>query len=267
MWFYVNARDIIEISFYFMIIYRLSLWLAKDNSNLIFWFWGYSCSLLVAYLINIPTTILFLVFLWPLFITLLFIVHQETIQKNFIALAKIPQQINNKNWLNILIKESLITTHRNKQVLCIIETNFNIHSYIENPLPVHSLITPDLITLITHSEFYNQNKFILIDQEGYLRGINVTIPSIANTLSLGENKNSIEHFTTFSFKLKNLIVRASSSTHTFDMVIEGKIYLKMTALQTQELLQTYFSSINQQKDRGIETYANNQKPHNTQIEH
>lgn len=266
MWLYWSGKDILEILFFFICFNRLSYWLSKDNNNLLFWFWGYFAILALSHSLGLQSILTLLLFLAPVVINVLFIIHQEIIQKNFIAPVKEISEETQKDWVSIVIKECLATTYQHKKVILLIETDFDISGYITNTIELRTFINSGVISLITQSNLYQQDLCIVIDKQGLIKGINTHVSFIPYAQT--HDINSLKQIALASSKLNCLLAIASPKMHSFDMVIDGTIYQNKTAIQTKELIHYYIEykkSAGKEKNR--EWHVSNKKSFNKQIEH
>ena len=126
-------RDPLEILFFITIFYFFSLWLKKDRQkNLLFYFYCYCCVIIIAFYAQLPTLSTMLFLSAPVALMLFILVHQETLQKNFISLknASAPK-ILPTDWLEELLRTCLVAINNNKEVLCVIEHRNNLETFLE----------------------------------------------------------------------------------------------------------------------------------------
>lgn len=260
-----TIKDLVEITFIFICFYRLSQWLSKDKKNLLLWFWGYVSLFIFSYAFNLTSLVILLIFSAPLLINILCMIHQDLIQRSFIAPLKQDSKHDQKDWVSILIKECLAATYHDKQIAIIIETQLDISQYISSMLRITTPLHPSVITLLTQSQLYQQEYCIVVDQTGVLIGINAHVPFLEN-IDL-YNSAGVNEIQSITLKLECLLLIASPKTHLFDMVIDGKIYHHKTAIQARELLSRYVDKHAHTKEKGDVSYVKNQKPYHRTNEH
>ncbi|BDC34288.1 hypothetical protein Noda2021_02460 [Candidatus Dependentiae bacterium Noda2021] len=230
-----RLQDAFEILIFSFIIYKLSLFITSNNKQAVNMYWIYATSLLVTYLVSLNNTLLFLLLVSPIIITLFIVLHQEKIQKNFLAhKTKFSENPADDTWSKILIRECMLRLHNNQSTQCIIQTAYDISSLVDNPYPVNVKIIPGLITLIGTSTQVDSEKFLLFNSTGYLQGINVTITS-----SQATSVNWIDNAHVLTSQLNILVFKTSTQTQTFDIVIAGELIFKKTASQTQEIIDSF----------------------------
>src|SRR3989338_8316527 len=83
-------RDVIEIIFLSGVFYYFCLWLKQDTQKpLLLTFYTYVFTLTIAYFTGLPTVTFILTSFFPVLLVCFIIIHQSTLQKNFIALHAI----------------------------------------------------------------------------------------------------------------------------------------------------------------------------------
>src|SRR4051812_25368586 len=119
----IELADYIEILFFSLVIYYFLLWLKKDTQkNLVIIFYGYFTITILSHYAYLPTITYLLCAAAPIALIIFIVLHQETLQRNFVMLKKVtaPVDINN-NWVDELIKSSITALHSNKEFIGIIE--------------------------------------------------------------------------------------------------------------------------------------------------
>src|SRR5690242_12597081 len=111
-------RDALEILFLSTAVYYFSLWLTKDRTkNLLPAFYAYCALVFFAYNAQLTTLSQLLLLFSPMVGTIFFLLHQQTLQKNFVALRTLqPARRNNDDWLETLIQTALIALNNKKEI-------------------------------------------------------------------------------------------------------------------------------------------------------
>ncbi len=87
---YINWRDCLEIIFFASLFYYLTLWLKKDKTkNLLPYFYGYCLITFCAYMLELTTVTSLLFLFTPAAVMLFILMHQDTLQRNIVALKHI----------------------------------------------------------------------------------------------------------------------------------------------------------------------------------
>lgn len=248
----ITWYDGIEILFFSSLFYYLSLWLRKDRQKNLLWvFYGYCAVTLLAYNLNLPTMSLFLLLFSPAIIMLFIMVHQETLQRNFVALRHtIPAQAANHDWLEALIQTCLITINNNKTITCIIERNDSMHTFLHVPFVIHAPLQTALLEILVNCSSYDQHKMVWIDAQGNLEGINATWRheivqnpdymqgSLTKTLS---EKMSLENALAYTTKTDALIITITPETRTFTLIMQGNMSQKINARHAYATIKKYLA--------------------------
>src|SRR3990170_8108111 len=87
LFFMLTWRDVLEILFFSSIFYFISCWLKKDKQkNLVGIFQLYIFSIVATYLLDLATINMVLFMYTPSIIMIFILIHQRTLQKNFVGL-------------------------------------------------------------------------------------------------------------------------------------------------------------------------------------
>lgn len=184
---FFSWSDGIEIVFFSMIWYTALLWLKKDRTrNLLYPVFTYLVVLAGSYILPFTTIHYSMIWLAPVACCLLFLVHQRTLQKNFIALWP-SYQTSQTDWVEQLIRYLLTTAHHGQQISCIIENKDSVTPWItaryDMQLPVSST-TFEL--LATHTR-HRWDKPIIISSVGTVTGFDTAwTPSSQQQAALSE---------------------------------------------------------------------------------
>ncbi len=297
-------HDGIEILFFSSLFYYLALWLRKDRQqNLLWYFYGYCAVTLIAYNANLPTVSFFLLLFSPAIIMLFIIMHQDILQRNFVALRHItPAHTTTHNWLEALIQTCLIVINNNKTITCIIERNDNMHTFLHVPFIVHAPLHTALLEVLVNCDSYDQHKMVWIDAHGNLEGINAAWRHSIIQTSHHENmeqtqdkthgektsldkarmekinlekahiekmhleKTSLEDALLYTTKTDALIFTINPETRTFTIIMCGNQLQKVSAHHAYTTIQKYLINIHnaqQQKSTFTMSRRDEQKPNIT----
>lgn len=261
----ITWHDGIEILFFSSLFYYLALWLRKDRQqNLLWYFYGYSAITLIAYHAQLPTVSLFLLLFSPAIIMLFITIHQDILQRNFVALRHITQaEKTTHNWLEALIQTCLIVINNNKSITCIIERNDNMHTFLQVPFIIHAPLHTALLEVLINSDSYDQHKMVWIDAHGNLEGINATwrhgLTQENNQESMIQfsEGNLLEDALLYTTKTDALIFSITPETRTFTIITQGNQLHKVTAHHAYTTIQKYLKNMhNDHKNKGTFHVAN-----------
>ena len=241
-------RDGIEIIFFSVLCYSTAYWFKQDQQkNLLGYFILYVFTIFTAYILNLSTITLFLYFYSPVIMMIFLMLHQKTLQKNLLSLArKSPITIEN-NWINDLIQIKLRALNNMQELICIIEQSDSIIDFLENPLPLNLFLTYDHALLLVESNLIKQNTMILISKTGIIKGINCRIKPeiIKETLNISEkqkdnNNNNNNNFILLAKAITaindTIIIMNSPATRKFSVICNGKLINQLSADSIQALL-------------------------------
>lgn len=172
--FFWQWRSLIEIVFFSYLFYFITNWLKKDTSkNLLPYFYGYCLIAFCSYNLQL-TTINYALFVFaPAGLCLFILAHQDTLQRNFVALKNItplPKQSN--NWIELLFRSLLQAVSLQKKIIVLIECTDSLDPFLHTPFALNAPLTYDLLMLLTHSPSYDLDSYIWINKQGIIRGIN-----------------------------------------------------------------------------------------------
>jgi len=266
-------HDGIEILFFSSLFYFLALWLRKDRQkNLLWYFYSYYAVTLIAYNANLPTISFFLLVFSPAIIMLFIIMHQDILQRNFVALTRTtPAQTTTHNWLEALIQTCLIVINNNKSITCIIEKTDNMHTFLQVPFTIHAPLHTALLEVLVNCNSYDQHKMVWIDAHGNLEGINASWRhSIAqtfnyeNTMHMHEKthldktlvsnetlleKTSLEDALLYTTKTDALLFTINPETRTFTVIMHGNQLQKISAHHAYTTIQKHLTNLHNVQDK------------------
>ena len=241
-------RNIIEILFFTLLIYYFSLWLKQDkNKNLLPYFYGY-CFLALASSYAQLTTINYVMFLFaPVAIMLFIMLHQTTLQRNFIALKNItPAKNVSGQWQHDIIRSFLFAINNNKEIHCVIENKDALQDFIHSPLMLHAHIQQGLIHILQDSQMFDEQKMIWLSTSGQLVGINATWRETIFQAFEEYDTSKINPWQQsallLSSKTDALFLRITPTNRAFDIIFNGKIVHKIDSSNALKILIKYSST-------------------------
>jgi len=229
MYHFFVWRDVIEILFFSSLFYYLMRWLAKDHSkNLLPYFYGYCFITIIAYTTQL-TTISYVLFLYaPAIIMLFMLMHQDTLQRNLVALKNIqPAQITNHDWLDILFRSCLVMINKNIAVTCVVECTDNLDDLIKTPFFINADLHKGVLELLLDSQAYESDKLVWVSIQGKLRGINATWHTPTYHSSKENNLFSTtwqQESLIYAQQTDALVFYSDAITHTFTIIARGKCF-------------------------------------------
>lgn len=223
-------KDCIEIILCTVGVYYFSLWLKQDRQkNLLFSFYGYCAIVFGSYYAGLPTITSLLFITAPLTIMLFIVLHQDLLQKNFIALAAInaPPAEHENDWLETVIRACLVAINNNKTIYGVIEHRDSLSSMLSTSVPLYTDVQKNVLTMALESASYDQEKMLWFTAQGKLLGINtqwnvlssdIVTPSKSATLPLWQQESLF-----FTHKTDAIVFSINPISRTFTLIAQGKI--------------------------------------------
>lgn len=234
----LNWRDVLEILIFSSLIYFCSLWLKQDRQKkLLLYFYAYFLFIFATYNLNLATINSLLIVVSPLLFMLFILIHQTTLQKNFVGLRreKLPTAAH-ESWLELIIKTALININNNKELIFVIENGDKIDGLITTSLPFHATIKEHLLDILIESKQFDPALMIWITSDGTLLGMNSSW-KITQDFYLGNTPNSWkEEALFFTSKTDTIIFKTNATLRLFELIMGGIAYEKLSADKTIMLI-------------------------------
>jgi len=241
-------RNILEILFFTLLMYYFSLWLKQDRrKNLLPYFYGYCALILISSYTQLTTINYFLFLFAPVAVMLFIMLHQTTLQRNFVALRNItPAKNISKNWQHDIIRSFLLAINNNKAIHCVIENKDSLDDFIHSPLILHANIQQGLIHILQDSHTFDPQKMIWINTSGQLVGINATWKELVFQ-SFDEYKEQQmspweQSALLLSSKTDTLFLRITPIQRSFDIIFNGKIVHNVDSNNALKIIIKYSST-------------------------
>jgi hypothetical protein len=247
--FIPSWKDITELLFITILIYRVSIWLNKDKIHALVWyFYGYFFLVLASYYLELNMILTGLITYAPVWATLCIIVHQDVLAKHFIAPYTIAPARLGSEWYDELIQSCLIAMNNRKQVMGIIEHDVDLDAFLMTSYRINTQLQKNTTVLLLESSLYDQNTFMWLSSSGLLKGINCTW---IQEISLN---NQWESAIQVSIKNNILAFKCNPDTNSFDVAIQGNLIEHISSNNFRTILIQYL-------------YKNSSKKGNTYVKH
>ncbi len=243
----LTFKDLLEILFFTSVLYRFSLWLKKDlHKNLVPYLYTYCSATALAYYLPLPTVSSFLLMGAPVALVLLVVIHQEMLQKNFVALKNyIPAKVDHTDWLETLIRSTLVTINNNKSIRCVIESTDSLKEFITTTLVLNAHIKQELLDIVLNSPSCTPNTLIWINAEGNLKGLNAHWCIDYDEDWLAHDMHHLEKWKQdalfFTQKTDALIFNITPETRTFELIVNGKSFDNVNAPHVLYMIKKHLS--------------------------
>jgi DNA integrity scanning protein DisA with diadenylate cyclase activity len=232
-------RDALEILFFSTTFYYVALWLRKDKQkNLLWYFYGYCICTCLSYYIQLPVVSTFLLICSPIIMMLFIALHQETLQRNFVALKNsIPVPLAKTNWLEALLRSCLVALNNNTSTICVIEQIDTLAEFLHTPFFINAPVNDDLLNALIASETYRKDTLIWINAQGSIVGMNASwkqISSAQKSITTWQDNALI-----YTTKTDALIVHADPLSRTFTITIDGIHHENISPHHVHNFIQKY----------------------------
>ena len=258
--------DFIEILVLSSFIFYFSRWLQKDRQKKLLPIF-YSLCLLFIFtdFFGLMTLSNFLLSFSPVFIMLFILLHQNSLQKNFIATKNItPAHLQKLDWVSELVKALLTAADSKKEVCCLIECSDSVYNFIEPNLLINTKIEKNILEFLIDSAQFDKEKFIWINRDGSIKSVNtdwnlpenlIVLEGDTQKFNLWE-KDSVKITT----KLDVLTIKSSSSNRTFKIIAQGKILEDVFTDKAINIIEQFIkkSSLREEKNEVKSNTANRQ---------
>lgn len=241
-------KDFIEILFFASVVYPILLWLRKDEQkNLLTIFYGYCFLFFTAHYADLPV-IRFALFLTAPLIAIIFIImHQETLQKNFVMLAKATARTDSPDhWIDELMKCCLMALNRHKEIVLVIERNDQLKSLIHAPYFIYAELKKDVFDILLEKHIPGNDYMIWINQQGKLVAINCTWRTHLDEAWISKDAQNMhlwkQHALFITSRTDALMFKVNPLTRSFDLVLTGKLSEALNAEQAASFIKKNFST-------------------------
>lgn len=243
-WYIFRWQDVIEILAFSGGILYLSIWLRKDNSTpLLGIFYGYSSLFLGAYYLEMLTLSSTLLTFAPIIVAICLMLHQSTLQKNFIALHAITPTEETTDWVDLIIRSALVALGENKPVTAIIEKTQALDTLLASHYPFDCQFSEGLFQVLITSTTLSSNDILWIGNTGKLRAINShwKKSSVDEWLAqeVKEQEQWLQDALFFTSKTDALFFKLNPKTRTFTLVAQGKILQHASAHTALRTIKKY----------------------------
>lgn len=243
-------KDYLEIGMLTLILYAAGCWLQQDTQRkLLKYAVGYAFGVLAAYLLELPTLLMLCIWYAPTIAILFVLMHQKTLQRNFVALTHTPPQIGAPDeWLESLMSLCLYNMHHVRATRCVIQHTLELNDFLHSSFALNTPVQQDLLTLLCDSSAYHETEFLWLQTNGMVRGINTTL-----TMSEQTNQGASGHATRSSAASLEQMVTLTSSTDAliffldplsglFTVIVGETIFKKISAHHALQMIKKHIVS-------------------------
>lgn len=230
-------RDWAEIFFFSLLVYSVLLWLKKDTQkNLIFYFYAYSGLMMLSYHLQLTSISFILLQGLPASILLFLCIHQETLQKNFIALQTInPVVTGDTPWLEELMRICLSALNKKRDLRIIIERTDGLAACVHAPYIINADLKKGLLDLFLDAGNPEEPVTLWVHESGKLIASPVEWRILPDETWIMPTARHLTDWQLNSIlitqKKDTLVIYLSCINKAFDLIVDGKIIEHLTAPQ------------------------------------
>lgn len=231
-----SIGDCLQIIFFMAIVYRFSTFLdTRTTKTLLTYFNAWACSFIISYWFQQQTLSLFLLFIGPLLIIGLLILHQERIQKNVIAARKIirpSKELSSLNWIDILIKGCLQASMHNHTIKILLQRADCIEEFVETAIPLNAHLNEPLYSFLINTISYHPHNCILFNDQGIILGLDVQWIGIHGPIDWNTFAEII------TMHNDTIALSCDQASMLFHVTAQGKTLNNLSATDSTHMLKT-----------------------------
>lgn len=248
-------KDGIEILFFATVLYYILLWLRKDEQkNLLGAFYGYCMLFFASYYLDLPV-ISFALFITSPIVALIFIImHQETLQKNFVHLVQAaPRIAQSYHWADELIKCCLMALNRHREIILVIEKNDHLKNLIHAPYFIYAELKKDVFDILLEKHIPSNDYMMWVNQQGKLVAINCTWKTHLDETWMSTEAQHMhpwkQHALFITSKTDALMIKVNPLTRSFDIIMSGSVQEQVNAELAARLLKKNLNALSHPKEK------------------
>ena len=255
----LNWRDFLEIFILFYAVYSFLLWISKDTQQpLLLYSYTYAGLIVLSYFLYLPVLYSLLVLFLPICLVIFIVLHQKTLQKNFISFntSKEPQKhTHNEEWKEIVIRAALIASNQKKNCFFIIEKSNSLNDFLEIPYFLEAEINKEFFNFIIEASDNTDHIFLISNKT--IKSINshwkvlYTKEEHTHSLKLSTNEST---GLVLSENIDCIILYTQKNKPGLNIIAQGKLTENLSANQATMLLKHYYKNY-------IKNYINDKGTH------
>ena len=194
-----------------------------------YWY-GYCIVGLIAHALQLNTISSVLFLFAPTIIMLFMMMHQEQLQKNFVALRTLqPARTPTGDWLEQLIRSALVAVHNNKALMCVIERTDSLQDFLTTSCMLNAELHNSTFDMLITSNIFNDKKLVWLNDHGTLRGLNASWNLDNAWQATADTPTWQQDALFFTKKTDAIVLGIVASNRTFTIIARGQRYDNVTA--------------------------------------
>jgi len=233
--------DFLEIALLTGIIYRFCIWLKHDRTSFLLGYFYVGCFIFLgAALLNLQAVLEFYRYCWPALLILFIIMHQKSLQQNYVAARTIePETFSAEHgWVHIVMRATFKALQRKKNLVFLIEGKYQLDDYLTKKIVLQSPVQQTLFDMITESNIIEDNSIVLLNQQGTLKAFNCTW----QTLETPQPASPIDqqsYTIQWSSKTDALAFFAQADSKRITIIAQGTIVPDLTSDKAELIIGQY----------------------------
>jgi len=246
-------RDIVEILFFSTVFYYLILWLKRDREKrLLPYFYGYCALTFTAYAFHLSTITYCLFLFSPALIMLFMFMHQDTLQRNMIALKNITVSSNiAQDWLSCIMRNTLKALHNNKSILILIEHTDALPGFLKTQYRINSLITDDVLTMLIEHGLCNAQQMLWIKTDGTVQGIRASFKASWHPDAYTDTNEWVDDAIAYTSKTDAIIIKSNAQTQSYTLAYNGTVTHQLTVEQAGQRIRKQINQPTSVAEKGL----------------
>lgn len=235
-----SYTDLIEILLISLAVYYFARWLQYDRQkNLAPMFFATCMAITSANYWGLTNLSNLVLSCWPLILMLFILVHQQTLQKNFIAFKKIiPAKILiPNNWVESLIAACMTSPQKNQKLICILEGIDNLSDFLTSEFMINSVVSKPLLETVLNSQSCDNQKIIWLTQDGNLTAINASWN--LNFTHANLTNSTFDNCLLLSQQIDLIYLEVDQKLHQFSLIAQGQLIKNLHTNDIIKVLQQY----------------------------
>lgn len=171
--FYLN--DIVEIVLLSTGVFLFSRWCTFDKQKpLIIYFYAFCLGAIGLCALDLPTIHDILQVSWPGLFIVFIVLHEHTLQKNYIARkAVIPvRTIAQHDWIPLALRAGLKAAAHHKELIFVVQGVQVVDDFITCATVLNSPVSKELLDMLIESAHIKKGSLIMLDRHGTILGVN-----------------------------------------------------------------------------------------------
>ena len=237
--------DFLEIALLVSVVYGFGLWLKRDRAHRLLMYFYIGCGIfLLAVLLDLQIIMAFYKTAWPIMVVLFVVLHQKSLQQNYIAARTIEADTLSvdRDWLHVVMRAAFKALQRKKNLFFVIEGKQSIRDYLTMPLVLQSPVQQNVLDMVIESTMIQDNSLVLLSQMGNLVALNGQW-IVHDDLELAAehvNLPVIQRQALFlTSKMDVLIFFAEESSKLLTIMAQGTIVKNLTSDKAELIINQY----------------------------